>query len=95
MAVVGGEEQYINLGNSKRLAAMFRMPVFPVIPQWLVPGGQLPLPTKYRIYFGEPLRFDGDADDEDAVVGEHVEAVRRTIQTMVDRGLKRRRGIFW
>ena len=95
VAVVGGEEQYINLGNSKRLAEMFRMPVFPVIPQWLVPGGQLPLPTKYRIYFGEPLRFDGDPDDEDAVVGEHVEAVRRTIQTMVDRGLKKRRGIFW
>lgn len=95
VAVVGGEEQYINLGNSERLAEMFRMPVFPVIPQWLVPGGQLPLPTKYRIYFGEPLRFDGDADDEDAVVGEHVETVRRTIQTMVDRGLKRRKGIFW
>ena len=25
----------------------------------LLPGGQLPLPTKYRIYFGEPMHFDG------------------------------------
>jgi 1-acyl-sn-glycerol-3-phosphate acyltransferase len=95
VAVVGGEEQYINLGNSKRLAKLFRMPVFPVIPQWLVPGGQLPLPTKYRIYFGEPLRFEGDPDDEDAIIGAHVQQVRTTIQQMIDQGLKKRRGIFW
>lgn len=95
IAVVGAEEQYINLGNSRRMAKLFSMPVFPVVPQWFVPGGQMPLPTKYRITFGQPLHFDGDADDEDAVIEEKVALVRDTIQRMLDEGLEKRRGIFW
>ncbi|MBW2456306.1 MAG: glycerol acyltransferase, partial [Deltaproteobacteria bacterium] len=95
IAVIGGEEQYINLGNSKRLAKLFQMPSFPVVPQWFIPGAAVPLPTKYRIYFGEPLYFDGDADDEDAVIGEKVDKVRRAIQNMLARGLKQRRSVFW
>jgi 1-acyl-sn-glycerol-3-phosphate acyltransferase len=95
IAVVGAEEQYINLGNSERLARVFRVPVFPVVPQWFVPGGQMPLPTKYRIQFGPPLFFDGDPDDEDAVIADKVAVVRDRIQAMVEQGLKRRRGIFW
>ena len=95
IAVVGGEEQYINLGNASRLANMLRMPAFPIIPQWLLPGGQVPLPTKYRIYFGEPLHFDGDPDDEDAIISDKVATVRNTIQQMIDRGLAARSGVFW
>jgi 1-acyl-sn-glycerol-3-phosphate acyltransferase len=56
---------------------------------------QLPLPTKYRIYFGEPLHFEGDPDDDDAVIEEKVWAVKATIQTMLNRGLKERRGLFF
>ena len=37
---------------------------FPLIPQLLVPGGQLPLPTKYRLFFGEPMHFEGDPNDD-------------------------------
>ncbi len=95
IAVLGGEEQYINLGNSERLAKLLQMPSFPLVPQWFIPFAGAPLPTKYRIYFGEPLHFDGDADDEDAVIGEKVDVVRRTIQNMVARGLKKRRSVFW
>jgi 1-acyl-sn-glycerol-3-phosphate acyltransferase len=94
IAVVGGEEQYINVGNIDRLAKLLRMPVFPVVPQWLLPGGLLPLPVKYHLTFGEPLRFTGDPDDEDAVIERKVAVVRRTIQTMVHRGLKERRSLF-
>jgi 1-acyl-sn-glycerol-3-phosphate acyltransferase len=95
IAVIGAEEQYINLGNWERMAAALAMPTFPIIPQWLVPGGQLPLPTKYRIYFGEPLRFEGDPDEDDAVIAEKVEVVRGTIQSMLRDGLEKRRAIFW
>ncbi|MBW2527197.1 MAG: acyltransferase family protein [Deltaproteobacteria bacterium] len=95
IAVIGGEEQYINVGNAKRLAKLLQMPSFPVVPQWFVPGAQLPLPTKYRIHFGEPLYFTGDPDDEDAVIDTKVAIVRRTIQSMVNRGLKERTGIFF
>src|SRR5690349_11557103 len=49
VAVIGAEEQYISLGNLGVAAKVFGMPNFPVLPQFLLPGGQLPLPTKYRI----------------------------------------------
>ena len=95
IAVIGAEEQYISMGSLDRVAKTLGMPSFPVIPQLLFPGGQWPLPTKYRIYFGEPMRFDGDPDDDDAVIEEKVARVKGTIQSMLNRGLKERKSIFW
>src|SRR5262245_27314281 len=46
ISVIGGEEQYVSFGNLETLARALRMPSFPIIPQMLFPGGQLPLPTK-------------------------------------------------
>jgi 1-acyl-sn-glycerol-3-phosphate acyltransferase len=95
VAVVGGEEQYISVANVEAVAKLLRAPVFPIIPQLFLPGGQLPLPTKYRLWFGEPMRFSGDPDDDDAVIEEKVWLVKQTIQSMVNRGLKERKHIFW
>jgi 1-acyl-sn-glycerol-3-phosphate acyltransferase len=95
IAVIGGEEQYVSVANLGGVAKMLRMPSFPVIPQLAIPGGQLPLPTKYRIYFGEPMRFTGDPDDDDAVIEEKVWLVRATVQSMVNRGIKERKHVFW
>jgi 1-acyl-sn-glycerol-3-phosphate acyltransferase len=95
VAVIGAEEQYISFGNMDVLARTLGWPSFPLLPQMLVPGGQLPLPTKYRIYFGEPMTFEGDPDDDDAVIEEKVARVKATIQSMLNRGLKERKSIFW
>jgi 1-acyl-sn-glycerol-3-phosphate acyltransferase len=95
VAIVGAEEQYISVANVERFAKVFRMPAFPVIPQWFIPGGQLPLPTRYRIYFGEPQTFHGDPDEDDSVIEEKVQTVRQTIQSMLNRGTKERKHIFW
>jgi 1-acyl-sn-glycerol-3-phosphate acyltransferase len=95
VSVIGAEEQYISFGNMDRVARAFGVPSLPLIPQVFVPGGQLPLPTKYRITFGEPMRFDGDPDDDDALIEEKVATVRGTIQSMLNRGLKERKSIFW
>jgi 1-acyl-sn-glycerol-3-phosphate acyltransferase len=95
VAVVGAEEQYISFGNVDGLSRLLGMPNFPVVPQFFVPGLQLPLPTKYRIHFGEPMRFTGDPDDDDAVIDEKVAVVKATIQSMLNRGLKERKGIFF
>ncbi|MFO0758315.1 MAG: lysophospholipid acyltransferase family protein [Byssovorax sp.] len=95
VAVVGAEEQYISFGNFGTMAKALQMPNFPLVPQFFVPGAQLPLPTKYRIYFGEPLLFEGDPDDDDGVIEEKVGSVKATIQSMLNRGLKERKSIFW
>ena len=95
IAVIGGEEQYVSVANLGNVAKMLRVPAFPVIPQLLIPGGQLPLPTKYRITFGEPMHFTGDPDEDDAVIEEKVWLVRQTIQSMVNRGVKARKHVFW
>ncbi len=94
VAVIGAEEQYINIANSEQLAKLFGMPAFPLVPQWFIPGGQLPLPTKYRLYFGEPLVFDGDHDDDDVIIEEKVAVVKNAIAKQLAQGLSERTGIF-
>jgi len=93
VALVGAEEQYISFGNLDWAARLLNMPVFPIVPQVLIPGGQLPLPTKYHLRFGAPLGFAGDPDD-DALVTERVALVQAAIADMLAEGLRERRGVF-
>jgi 1-acyl-sn-glycerol-3-phosphate acyltransferase len=97
VGVVGGEEQMPTIWNFESLGRLLGMPAFPITPTWplLGPLGALPLPVKYRIYFGEPMRFEGASDDEDRVVGAQVEQVRSAIRELVERGLREREGVFF
>jgi 1-acyl-sn-glycerol-3-phosphate acyltransferase len=92
VAVIGAEEQAPAV-NVKPLAKLLSAPAIPLVV--LPPFLPLPYPTKYRIYFGEPLTFDGDPDDEDDVLAEKVKHVRNEIQSMIRVGLKERKHIFW
>ncbi len=93
IAVIGAEEQAPAI-NIKSLAKLLGAPAFPVIP---APPffPILPYPVKYRIYFGDPLQFEGDPDDEDEVLEDKVRHVRNEIQSMIRFGLKERKHIFW
>jgi len=93
LALVGAEEQAPAI-NIKPLADALGWPAFPVTP---VPPflAVLPLPVKYRIYFGEPMRFEGDPDDDDEVIRADVDRVRDTIATMLSDGLEARKHVFW
>lgn len=97
IAVVGSEEQAPAIANFAQLGRLLGMPAFPITLTfpWLGPLGLLPLPAKYRIYVGRPMRFTGDPDDEDAVVARKVQRVVLTIQEMLDRGVRERPGIFF
>lgn len=92
-AVIGAEEQYPSIADFKPLARLLKVPAFPVVPQ-LFFGMVAPLPTKYRLYFGEPLYFGGDADDDDAAIEEKVWLVKSTVQAMINQGLQERKGVF-
>jgi len=94
VSILGAEEQYPSVANVRPLAKLLGMPAFPLIPQALV-GMVLPLPVRYRLHFGEPLFFEGDPDDDDAVIEQKVWVVKQTIQSMIHRGLRERKSIFF
>lgn len=94
IAVIGAEEQYINVGNLNALAKLLHLPACPVIPQLALPFGQLPLPTKYRLFFGEPLRFRGGRDTSEHEILDNVFVVRQAVQRLLSAGLEQRKGVF-
>lgn len=96
VGVVGGEEQSPGLANLRWLGRPFGAPAFPITLTfpWLGPAAAIPLPVKFRLRFGEPLVFEGDSSDEDAVIEKKVEVVKQAIRDLVQEGLEARRSWF-
>jgi 1-acyl-sn-glycerol-3-phosphate acyltransferase len=99
-AIIGGEESSPLLYRFDALADLLRVPYLPVTPTFPALGalGLLPAPTKWRIKFGEPIRFDSygpEAADDDLLVGRLSERVRSTIQSMLENGLQKRRSVWF
>ncbi len=96
VAFIGSEEQQPGIANFAGLGKALGMPALPITLgfPWLGPLGILPMPTKYRIHFGAPLRFEGEANDEDAVIQLKVNQVRHAIEDLFEKGLRERKGIF-
>jgi 1-acyl-sn-glycerol-3-phosphate acyltransferase len=99
VAVVGSEEIYPKLGELPQLARVLGAPFFPVTPTfpWLGPLGLVPLPSKWRIEFCEPIETAGygpGAAGDRTLVFELSEQVRETIQQTVYSNLVRRGSAF-
>ncbi len=100
VAVVGAEEIYPMIGQVTPLARLLGMPFFPLTPTWPWTGplGLAPLPTKWFIDFGEPIRLDGydaRAAANPAVVARLSDQVRNTIQRLLLERLAKRRSVFF
>jgi 1-acyl-sn-glycerol-3-phosphate acyltransferase len=96
VGIVGSEEQQPGLWNLRRLGRVLGMPAFPITPTFplLGPLGLLPMPVRYRIHFGDPMQFEGDSSDEDAVIEAKVEQVRGAVTGLLEKGRAERAGIF-
>ncbi len=96
VGIVGAEEQSPGLANLPALGKLVGSPAFPVTPffPWLGLAGFLPLPVKFRIHFGEPQRFEGDPNDDDAAIERKVEQVKGAIRELLKEGLAAREGWF-
>lgn len=90
IGVVGAEEQSPALADLKPLARLLSMPAFPLTATIL----PIPLPARHRLWFGEPLRFEGSPEAEDPEIDEKVERVRDAVAALLAQGLAARRGIF-
>ncbi|MBL8601380.1 MAG: acyltransferase family protein [Myxococcales bacterium] len=99
VTIVGSDDAHPLLGQSPLAAKLLGLPYLPVTPTfpWLGPLGMVPLPTRWKIVFGAPLRLDeyepSQADD-DVLVGRLNERLRATIQETLDRELRGRSGWF-
>jgi 1-acyl-sn-glycerol-3-phosphate acyltransferase len=99
VAVVGSEEIYPKLADVPALARAIGAPFFPVTPTfpWLGPLGAVPLPSKWRIEFCEPIataHFGADAASDRGLVLELTDLVRETVQQAVYANLVRRGSAF-
>ena len=99
VSVIGAEEIYPKLGDIKLLARMLGLPYFPVTPFFplLGPLGAIPLPTKWHIDFGAPIRTDltdPDEIDDHGVALETAEHVRGTIQETLNSMVAERKSVF-
>ncbi len=96
VSIVGAEEIYPLVGNVPSLARLLGLPYLPITPFFplLGPLGLVPLPSKWIIEFGEPIRTDAyepEAADDPMLLFNVTDQVRETIQQtlyslLVDRG---------
>jgi len=90
VAVVGAEEQTVNLRNWESLAKLLNTPAVPITPTLL----PVPLPTRYHILYGDPMHFEGDANADEGRIGRRVKRVKASIEALIERGLDERSGVF-
>jgi 1-acyl-sn-glycerol-3-phosphate acyltransferase len=91
VGIVGAEEQMPQIARIKAPAGS----ALPYIP---IPATPVPLPVRYHIHYGEPLRFDreyapDDADDPEVVL-QAAARVKAAVQKLLDDGRAQRRGVF-
>jgi 1-acyl-sn-glycerol-3-phosphate acyltransferase len=99
VAVVGSEEIYPKLADLPAVARLIGAPYFPVTPTFplLGPLGIVPLPSKWRIEFLDPIEtasYGPEAADDRALVLELSEQVRGQIQQALYANLVRRGPAF-
>ncbi|MGZ4429500.1 MAG: lysophospholipid acyltransferase family protein [Nocardioidaceae bacterium] len=98
-SVVGAEEIYPLVGNMPALARLLGVPYIPVTPFFplLGPLGLVPLPSKWLIEFGEPIRtdsYDQGAAEDPMLVFNVTDQVRETIQQTLYTLLMQRTSVF-
>jgi 1-acyl-sn-glycerol-3-phosphate acyltransferase len=98
-SVVGAEEIYPLVGNVPSLARLLGVPYIPITPFFplLGPLGLVPLPSKWIIEFGEPIRtdvYDPGAAEDPMLVFNVTDQVRETIQQTLYSLLVQRTSVF-
>lgn len=99
-AIIGAEEIHPLIWKSEKIGKMFNMPYFPLTLTfpWLGPLGLIPLPTKWKIIFGKPIKFNryGPKDAENnRLVAKVSRTIRSTVQKMIDDALDKRESVWY
>jgi 1-acyl-sn-glycerol-3-phosphate acyltransferase len=91
VAIVGAEETHFLVKDVRPLARLLGLPYAPLV------LSAFPLPARFYIRFGAPLRLDAPpaAADDQSVVDRLNTRVRHALQDLIDDTRRRRRGIYW
>jgi 1-acyl-sn-glycerol-3-phosphate acyltransferase len=100
VAVVGAEETYISLAKSEVIARLIGFPFFPITITWPWLGllGFIPLPTKWTIWFGEPVdtaNYGPGSAENTMLVSQLTDHMRNLIQEMIYKRLAERNSILF
>ena len=87
-AVLGTGDAFPTIGNARALGRVLGLPYVPVT----ATGLPLVLPAKVEIEFAAPIRFEGTGNEEDEIVAAQVNRVKAAIASMLESGVRRRRG---
>lgn len=89
VAVVGAEEAWPGLGRLDWFH-LFGAPFLPI------PATPLPLPVRFHVHYGEPLRLHERFSDPDdpAAVRDAARTVKQAVEALLARGLAERKGLF-
>lgn len=103
VAVIGAEEQMPTLTASQSIGRPLGVTHVPITVNALLslvmgPLAMLPFPTKYHIYYGEPIKYFEQFGEDTIKNPDMLEAltaeVKQKLQTMLDHGCAKRQSIF-
>jgi 1-acyl-sn-glycerol-3-phosphate acyltransferase len=89
IAVIGAEEQWPQIARIP-VGGLFGVPYLPVT------ATPLPLPVRYHIHYGEPIRFKDPPEHASRpdVVQRAADQTRTAVEALIARGLRERKGIY-
>lgn len=92
VGIVGAEEQLPSLFSSRTLGRILGIEAVPI------PIVPVPLPVRYRIYYGEPIniadRYSPSQADDPSVLAEVADEVKAKVHDLIQQGLSDRTGVF-
>jgi 1-acyl-sn-glycerol-3-phosphate acyltransferase len=96
VAVIGAEEIYPTLFQCRPVAKLLKLPSLPItftFP-WLGVLGAIPFPSPVDIYTGKSVHIRSRSELSEEKTALHVHNIQKTMQKMIDQGLKKRSGFM-
>jgi 1-acyl-sn-glycerol-3-phosphate acyltransferase len=88
LAFIGGGDVMPTVMNLYAIGKLFGAPYIPVTP-YLLP---VPLPRACEIFYGEPMMFEGDGNEDDETIEGLVRQVKDRVASLIDEGRTHRDG---
>jgi 1-acyl-sn-glycerol-3-phosphate acyltransferase len=87
---IGGGDAVPTIYNSKTLGKLMGVPYVP----FTAYGFAAPLPVKCEVHYGAPMVFEGDGNEDDAVIKGFVSEVKKAIAGLMEEARTSRGGVL-